>query len=61
MARAWIEMPAGSGWGQVRAASRVLHELGYATEELRGSGNVLLRLAGSRLEAAELLRVPGEG
>ena len=54
-------MPAGSGWGQVRVASQTLRELGYTVEELRGTGNVLLRLSGSRLEAGELWRAPGQG
>ena len=58
--RAWIEMPAGSGWGDVRVAMGALHELGYVTEEQRGTGNVLLRLSGSRLDVGELWRLPGQ-
>jgi hypothetical protein len=61
MSRAWIELPPDAGWGRVRLAHAALHELGYVTEELRGTGNVLIRLSGSRLEAGEVLRGPGEG
>jgi hypothetical protein len=59
--RAWIELPAASGWAGIRLASVALNKLGYTTEELRGSGPVLLRLSGARLEVGELWRVPGEG
>ena len=59
--RAWIELSPDSGWGRIRVAHSALHQLGYRTEELRGSGPVLIRLSGSRLEAGELLRMPGEG
>ena len=53
-------MPAGSGWGDVRVASGELHRMGYVTEEQRGTGNVLLRLSGSRLGVSELWRLPGQ-
>jgi hypothetical protein len=59
--RAWIELPPDSGWGRVRVVQGALHRLGYATDEIRGTGNVLIRLSGERLRAAELLRGPGEG
>lgn len=59
--RAWIELPANSGWGDIRLAAVALNQLGYVTEELRGTGLVLLRLSGSRLDAGELWRVPGQG
>ena len=61
MARAWIELPRDAGWGQVRLAQTTLNNLGYVTEELRGTGPVLLRLSGSRLDVSELWRVPGQG
>jgi hypothetical protein len=59
--RAWIELPAASGWAGIRLARSALHALDYTTEEMRGTGNVLLRLSGSRLEVSELWRVPGQG
>ena len=58
MARAWIELPADSGWGDVRVAGTRLAGLDYLTYELRGSGNVMLRLPGVPLERSEVLRVP---
>lgn len=61
MARCWMELPADSRWADVRLASVALNKLGYTTEELRGTGNVLLRLPGSRLEVSELWRVQGQG
>ena len=60
MPRAWIEFPADTGWGDLRVAGTRLIELGYVTAELRGTGNVLLRLSGAQLERGELLRVPGQ-
>ena len=60
MARARIEFPAGTGWGDVRVAGTRLIKLGYVAVELRGSGNVMLRLSGAPLERGELLRVPGQ-
>ena len=59
--RAWIELPRDSGWAGIRLARHALHQLGYTTSELRGTGNVLLRLAGSKLEPGELWRAPGQG
>jgi hypothetical protein len=59
--RAWVELPADSGWAGIRLATVALESLGYYVEELRGTGNVLLRLSGARLEAGELWRVPGQG
>jgi len=59
--RAWIELPRDYGWAQIRLASVALNNLGYVSEELRGAGPVLLRLSGTRLEAGELWRVPGQG
>ena len=35
--------------------------LGYHVEEIRGTGNVMLRLSGSKLEAEQLWVMPGEG
>ena len=58
--RAWIELP-DPGWAAVRLATAAMHRLGYRTEVVRGSGAVLLRLSGSRLDAGELWRLPGEG
>ena len=58
MARAWIEMPPGSGWGAIRLARTALRELGYHSEEVRGTGNVLLRLSGSPLERSALWVMP---
>ena len=60
MARAWIEFPADTGWGDVRVAGTRLIELGYVAAELRGSGNVMLGLSGAQLERPDLLRVPGQ-
>ena len=59
--RAWIELPEDYGWGDIRVARGTLHRLGYVTEELRGTGNVLLRLSAVKLESGELWRVPGQG
>ena len=61
MARAWIEFPADTGWGDLRVAGTVLHELGYVAAETRGTGGVMFRLSGSALERGEVLRVPGQG
>jgi hypothetical protein len=61
MARAWIEMPAASGWADIRKAHYALHELAYVTAELRGTGPVLLRVSGVELETGELWRSPGQG
>ena len=57
--RAWVELAADSGWGAVRTVRAALARLGYVTAELRGTGNVLLRLSGVKLERGELLRMPG--
>lgn len=59
--RAWIELPADTGWGDVRVAGTRMAEMGYVVAEIRGTGNVLLRLSGSQLERGELLKVPGQG
>ena len=59
--RAWIELPLDAGWADIRLARSALHKLGYVTAELRGTGNVLLRLAGVKLEPGELWRAPGQG
>ena len=58
--RAWIELPAGSGWGDIRVASSELGRLDYVTEEQRVTGMVLLRLSGSKLERGALWRLPGQ-
>lgn len=44
MARAWIQ-PEDEGWGAVRVVRTHLEKQGYVAVELRGSGNVLLRLS----------------
>jgi len=59
--RAWIEMQPGTGWGDIRLMRSALRDLGYVNAELRGTGNVLLRLSASVLERGEVLRVPGRG
>jgi hypothetical protein len=59
--RAWIELPLDAGWADIRLARHALHQLGYATAELRGTGPVLLRLSGSRLDVGKLWRAPGQG
>ena len=61
MPRTWIEFPADTGWGDLRVAGTRLIKLGYVAAELRGSGNVMLRLSAYPLERVELLRVPGQG
>lgn len=57
MARAWIELPEGSGWGEIRAAIRMLDGLGYTTAEVRGA-RVWLRLSGSALDVSALWIMP---
>ena len=61
MARAWLELPPGTGWAGIRLASHALHELGYLTAELRGSGNVMLRVLGVEADVSEVWRLPGQG
>lgn len=58
--RAWIELPAGSGWGDIRIAASDLRRLDYVTQEQRMTGLVLLRLSGSVLGRAALWRLPGQ-
>jgi hypothetical protein len=60
VARAWVEL-AEDGWAHVRLARGALEDLGYVTEEVRGTGNVMVRLSGSRLSAGELWKMPGQG
>jgi hypothetical protein len=36
MARAWIEMRPGAGWGDVRLMRTALRDLDYVSAELRG-------------------------
>ncbi len=59
--RAWIEMPPGSGWADIRIATHAVRELGYGVAELRGTGNVLLRVLGAEVDVSELWRLPGQG
>lgn len=61
MARAWIELPANSGWGDIRIAASDLGRMGYVTQEQRMTGLVLLRLSGSKLARGDLWRLPGQG
>ena len=60
MARAWVELPPDAWLAYVRRAASALHELCYATAEIRGTGPVLLRLSGAKLESGELWRYPGQ-
>ncbi len=46
--RAWIEVPAGWGWGPVQALRARLGQAGYATEEHRVAGHVMLAVTGGR-------------
>jgi hypothetical protein len=60
MARAWIEMPPGAGWGEVRLMRTALRDLDYVSAELRGTAGVVLRLSGSQLDRGEVLKWPGQ-
>ena len=40
--RAWIEVPAGWGWGPVQGLKTSPHRAGYSTEEYRVAGHVML-------------------
>jgi hypothetical protein len=60
MARAWIEMRPGAGWGDVRLMRTALRDLDYVSAELRGTAGVVLRLSGSPLERGEVLKWPGQ-
>lgn len=42
MARAWIEVPPGTGWGAAASLKTGLGRLGYLLEEYRGEGPVML-------------------
>ena len=57
MARAWIELP-DPGWGPVQVARSEVKRLGYTAEVVRGTGGVLLRLAGSKLDSEALWVMP---
>ncbi len=46
--RAWIEVPAGWGWGPVQALKGGLARAGYAAEEHRVAGHVMLAVTGGR-------------
>ncbi len=46
--RAWIEVPAGWGWGPVQVLKGWLARAGYATEEHRVAGHVMLAVTGGR-------------
>jgi hypothetical protein len=48
--RAWIEVPAGWGWGPVQVLKASAHRAGYAVEEHRVNGHVMLAVTGSRRE-----------
>ena len=58
--RAWIELPADSGWSDVRLAITGIARLDYTVEEQRGTGWVMLRISGARLERGALWRLPGQ-
>jgi hypothetical protein len=60
MARAWIEMRPGAGWGEVRLMRSALRDQGYVSAELRGTAGVVLRLSGSQLDRGEVLKWPGQ-
>ena len=59
--RAWFELPRDAGWADIRLTAASLHKLGYSTAELRGTGAVLLRLSGGKVDTGELWRSPGQG
>ena len=59
-ARVWIEMPPDSGWGDIQLLATSLRGAGYVVEEQRGTGPVMLRLAGAKLERGALWRRPGQ-
>ncbi len=46
--RAWIEVPAGWGWGPVQVLKGWLARAGYAAEEHRVAGHVMLAVTGGR-------------
>jgi hypothetical protein len=56
--RAWIELPAGSGWGDARMAAVALESLGYHTEEVRATEGVHVRVSGAPLEVPALWVMP---
>ena len=56
--RAWVELPAGSGWADVQLARGRLEDNGYVTETVRGGGRVWVRLSGARLDTAALWVMP---
>jgi hypothetical protein len=58
--RAWIELPADSGWSDARLAITGLARLDYTAEERRGAGWVMLRISGARLDRPALWRLPGQ-
>jgi hypothetical protein len=59
MARAWFELPAGSGWADIRHAAHAFHVYGYTTAEVRGTDRAWLRLSGAELDvSAEWIMPP---
>ena len=46
--RAWVEVPAGWGWGPIRILRGRLEDDGYHTEEYRMARGVMIRVSGSR-------------
>ena len=56
-ARAWVELPRGTGWGDTRLAIGAFKALGYVCEEVRGE-RVFIRLAGGKLETSALWVMP---
>ena len=49
MARAWVEVPDGWGWGPVRMLRGRLEDDGYHTEEYRLARGIMIHVTGSKL------------
>ena len=48
MARVWVEVPDGWGWGPVRMLRGRLEDDGYWTEEYRMARGIMIHVTGSR-------------